>query len=76
VVVHDARLADPSYAFALSRLSQADSRLSPMGVFRDVERPSYDRLVNEQLDLAKLSGPGDAVALAELIRGSDPWTIN
>jgi len=76
VVVHDAQAADPSYAFALSRLSQADSRLSPMGVFRGVERPSYDRLVNEQLDLAKLSGPGDATALAELIRGSDPWTIN
>ncbi|HEU5270458.1 MAG TPA: 2-oxoacid:ferredoxin oxidoreductase subunit beta, partial [Jatrophihabitans sp.] len=76
VVVHDTHAVDPSYAFALSRLSQADSRLSPMGVFRDVERPSYDRLVNEQLDLAKLSGSGDAVALAELIRGSDPWTIN
>jgi 2-oxoglutarate ferredoxin oxidoreductase subunit beta len=75
VVVHDAHAPDPSLAFALSRLSQADSRLSPMGVFRDVERPSYDRLVNEQLDLAKLKGPGDAGALAELLRGSDPWTV-
>ena len=76
VVVHDAHAADPSYAFALSRLSQSDSRLSPMGVFRDIERPSYDRLVNEQLDLAKLKGPGDAAALGELLRGSDPWTVN
>jgi 2-oxoglutarate ferredoxin oxidoreductase subunit beta len=75
VVVHDAHAADPSFAFALSRLSQTDSRLSPMGVFRDVERPSYDRLVNEQLDLAKLKGPGDAGALTELLRGSDPWVI-
>ncbi len=76
VVVHDAHASDPSYAFALSRLSQVDSRLSPMGVFRDVQRPSYDRLVNEQLDLAKLKGPGDSAALEELLRGSDPWTIS
>jgi 2-oxoglutarate ferredoxin oxidoreductase subunit beta len=76
VVVHDAHAADPSYAFALSRLGQADSRLSPMGVFRDIERPSYDRLVNEQLDLAKLKGAGDAAALEELLRGSDPWVVN
>jgi 2-oxoglutarate/2-oxoacid ferredoxin oxidoreductase subunit beta len=76
VAVHDAHAADPSFAFALSRLSQADSRLAPMGVFRDVERASYDRLVNEQLDLAKLKGAGDAGALEELLRGSDPWTIN
>ena len=76
LVRHDAHASDPSYAFALSRLSQADSRLTPMGVFRDVARPSYDRLVNEQLDLAKLQGPGDANALTELLRGSDPWTVN
>jgi 2-oxoglutarate/2-oxoacid ferredoxin oxidoreductase subunit beta len=76
VVVHDAHAVDPSYAFALSRLSQSDSRFSPMGVFRDIERPSYDRLVNEQLDLAKLKGPGDTGALTELLRGSDPWTVS
>jgi 2-oxoglutarate ferredoxin oxidoreductase subunit beta len=76
VIVHDAHTADPSCAFALSRLSQLDSRLSPMGVFRDVARPSYDRLVNEQLDLAKLKGAGDAAALQELLRGSDPWTVD
>ena len=75
VVVHDAHAEDPSYAFALSRLSQTDSRLTPMGVFRSVERPSYDRLVNEQADLAKLKAPGDTGALGELLRGSDPWTI-
>src|SRR3954471_8975554 len=33
---------DPSYAFALSRLSSIDARYAPMGVFRDVQRPVYD----------------------------------
>jgi 2-oxoglutarate ferredoxin oxidoreductase subunit beta len=76
LVVHDAQSEDPSYAFALSRLSQIDSRLSPMGVFRNVSKPSYDRLVNDQLDLAKTQSPGDTGALTDLLRGSDPWTIN
>ncbi|HJQ02812.1 MAG TPA: 2-oxoacid:ferredoxin oxidoreductase subunit beta [Jatrophihabitans sp.] len=75
VVVHDAHAADPSYAFALSRLSQLDSRLSPMGVFRNVKRDSYDRLVNAQVDAVRAKAPGDDAALVELLRGSDPWTI-
>ena len=75
VVVHDAHAEDPSYAFALSRLSQLDSRYSPMGVFRDVARPSYDQLLNDQIDVAKAKAPGDADALTSLLRGSDTWTI-
>jgi 2-oxoglutarate ferredoxin oxidoreductase subunit beta len=75
VVVHNAHVEDPSYAFALSRLSQLDSRYSPMGVFRDVARPSYDQLLNDQLAVAKAKAPGDAAALTSLLRGSDTWTI-
>jgi 2-oxoglutarate ferredoxin oxidoreductase subunit beta len=80
VVVHDAHSQDPSYAFAISRLSQADSRLSPMGIFRDVQRPSYDRLLNDQLDTARAaaesSGQGtDQAALQSLLRGKDTWAV-
>src|SRR5580698_4123534 len=39
VVVHDAHARDSTYAFALSRLTSADSRYAPMGVFRSVQRP-------------------------------------
>ncbi len=76
VVVHDAHADDPSYAFAISRISQADTRLSPMGVFRDVTRPSYDEQVNDQVAAAKAQGPGDDQALMQLLRGNDPWTVN
>jgi 2-oxoglutarate ferredoxin oxidoreductase subunit beta len=72
VVVHDARAADPSYAFALSRLSGTDLRYTPMGVFRSVSRPTYDRLMSEQLDRARAGGEGD---LAGLLAGSDTWTM-
>jgi 2-oxoglutarate ferredoxin oxidoreductase subunit beta len=76
IVSHDAHDDDPSYAFALSRLSQRDTRLAPMGVFRDVTRPSYDRLLNDQLDTARAQASGDDTALQSLLRGKDTWTVN
>src|SRR5712692_3570884 len=64
LVTHDAHRADPSYAFALSRLDTADFRHTPVGVFRQVEQPSYDQLMAEQIDAARSrSGPGDLAAL-------------
>ena len=39
-VIHEPGAADPSQAFALSRLDTADATHVPMGIFRQVERPS------------------------------------
>ena len=72
VVVHDAHADDPSYAFALSRLSQTDLRYTPVGVFRSVERPTYDRLMADQLAQAR---GGDGADLRALLRGRDTWTV-
>ena len=52
IVVHDETVADPAYAFALSRLPQADLSHTPIGVFRNVSRPTYDGLVREQVTAA------------------------
>jgi 2-oxoglutarate ferredoxin oxidoreductase subunit beta len=75
VVVHDAHREDPSYAFALSRLSTLDSRYSPMGVFRSVEHPTYDERMAEQLAAATAKAPGDDDALEALLRGADTWSV-
>jgi 2-oxoglutarate ferredoxin oxidoreductase subunit beta len=75
VVVHDAHSADPAYAFALSRLSSPDVGYAPMGVFRSVERPSYDRLMADQLSHAAENTPHDDAALTQLLNGKDTWTI-
>jgi 2-oxoglutarate ferredoxin oxidoreductase subunit beta len=75
VVIHDAHAEDPAYAFALSRLSSIDSRYAPMGVFRDMHRPTYDELMSDQLERAK-SRPSDDDALSALLHGSDTWTIS
>ena len=72
VVVHDAHADDPSYAFALSRLSTQDLRYTPMGVFRSVRRPTYDAQLRAQLDTAAAAGKPD---LAGLLRGSDTWSV-
>jgi 2-oxoglutarate ferredoxin oxidoreductase subunit beta len=73
IVVHDATREDPSYAFALSRLSSQDLRYTPMGVFRSVQRPSYDRMMADQLATAAEQRPAD---LDALLAGSDTWTVS
>jgi 2-oxoglutarate ferredoxin oxidoreductase subunit beta len=74
LITHDAHRADPSYAFALSRLDTSDFRHTPVGVFRQVEQPSYDQLMAEQIEAARQrSGPGD---LAALLAGNDTWEVN
>ena len=75
VVVHDQHADDPAYAFALSRLQSIDSRYAPMGVFRAVERPTYDALMAGQLEQAKAQAPGDADALDKLLHGKDTWRV-
>ncbi|WP_375477284.1 2-oxoacid:ferredoxin oxidoreductase subunit beta [uncultured Jatrophihabitans sp.] len=75
VVVHDAHRTDPSYAFALSRIQNMDSRYAPMGVFRDVQRPVYDTLMNDQLDEAAAAKPAGDDALQTLLNGADTWTV-
>jgi 2-oxoglutarate ferredoxin oxidoreductase subunit beta len=74
LITHDAHRDDPAYAFALSRLDAADFRHTPIGVFRQVERPSYDALMARQItDARAKSGDGD---LGALLAGADTWEIN
>jgi 2-oxoglutarate/2-oxoacid ferredoxin oxidoreductase subunit beta len=73
LITHDATREDPSYAFALSRLDSGDFSHTPIGVFRSIDRPSYDSLMASQIEKAKeTSGEGD---LAALIAGNDTWEV-
>jgi 2-oxoglutarate ferredoxin oxidoreductase subunit beta len=72
-LVHDAHAADPAQAFALSRITQDTHGATPIGVFRDVDRPSYDELMAGQLESAtEKRGAGE---LAALIGSGDTWLI-
>mgnify|MGYP003608763893 CR=1 FL=1 len=74
VVVHDAHAPDPQLAFALSRLTDSSGlSLAPVGIFRNVETPSYDDLAREQLQpLPKKSAR--LANLQRLITGEETWT--
>jgi len=73
LIVHDETRADPSLAFALSRLAEHPETPTPVGVFRAVDRPSYADAMDAQLDSAvEKSGPGD---LAALLRSAPTWTV-
>jgi 2-oxoglutarate ferredoxin oxidoreductase subunit beta len=75
-VVHDATVDDPAYAFALSRLSGSDLNTTPIGVFRSVERPSYDEILQKQLVDAKAQATGTPEQmLGDLLNAGDTWTI-
>jgi len=75
LVVHDAHVSDPSYAFGLSRLTDAGVlHRAPIGIFRDVDAPAYDDLAREQVELAKADG-GDDDALQALVNGNDTWLV-
>ncbi|WP_327006494.1 2-oxoacid:ferredoxin oxidoreductase subunit beta [Dactylosporangium sp. NBC_01737] len=76
IVVHDQSVAEPAYAFALSRLPGLDLRNTPIGVFRSVERPAYDDLVRDQLTAAKAKAKGTPEEeLGALLNSGDTWTI-
>jgi 2-oxoglutarate ferredoxin oxidoreductase subunit beta len=70
---HDAHRQDPSLAFMLSRLSHGADGPTPIGVFRDVERPVYDELLAGQLERATAKqGEGD---LDKLLHSGDTWEL-
>jgi 2-oxoglutarate ferredoxin oxidoreductase subunit beta len=72
ILVHDINLEDPSVAFMLARMEQPDFP-QPVGIFRAVERPSYDEMMSEQIETAiAKSGPG---SLEKLIYSGDMWTV-
>ena len=72
VIIHDAYADDPTTAFALSRLTDSGVvRRAAIGIFRQVERPTYDDLSRQQIELA-----GEAPSLQSLIDGPDAWEVS
>jgi 2-oxoglutarate ferredoxin oxidoreductase subunit beta len=69
LIVHDPTRLDPGLAFSLARLADDPTVPTPIGIFRQVERPVYGRssLVREI--------PATDVELGDLLLGSDSWTV-
>jgi 2-oxoglutarate/2-oxoacid ferredoxin oxidoreductase subunit beta len=72
IAIHHERHESPAYAFALASLQRPDFPL-PIGVFRAVEKPTYDALLEQQVQSAVAKrGKGD---LATLLNSGDTWTV-
>ena len=66
------RHESPAYAFALASLQRPAFPL-PIGVFRAVEMPTYEALLEQQVaDAIERRGRGD---LAKLLNSGDTWTV-
>jgi 2-oxoglutarate/2-oxoacid ferredoxin oxidoreductase subunit beta len=70
VLVHDE--TNPAMAYFLSCLKHPEFP-TPTGVFRCVERPTYDELLHQQIDAAKATKP--AVSVQDVIESSHIWTV-
>jgi 2-oxoglutarate ferredoxin oxidoreductase subunit beta len=73
LLFHDEKAPEPSLAYLLSRMRHEDGFPEPIGVFRSVERPRYDVMINEQIERATSDrGKGD---LEKLFRSGDTWDV-
>jgi 2-oxoglutarate/2-oxoacid ferredoxin oxidoreductase subunit beta len=73
VLVHDAHDPKPSRAFALAHLAELPTGPTPIGVFRDVERPVYAEGLATRLE-ADHDAAGEE-ELDALLRAGDTWTV-
>ena len=73
ILVHDVKREDPTIAFMMANLSLKPGFPTPIGVFRDVKRPTAEDLTWDMIDAAK-SKKGD-VDVTKLLAGNDTWQI-
>src|SRR5580704_1430444 len=73
LLFHDEKLTEPTLAYLLS-LMRHPGFPEPIGVYRDVDRPRYEELLNAQIaEARKTRGEGD---LQKLFTTGDTWTVN
>jgi len=72
LLFHDEKAADPHLANLLARMRHPEFP-EPVGVFRAVERATYNDGINQQVvDAQQEQGEGD---LAKLFGSGDTWTV-
>jgi 2-oxoglutarate/2-oxoacid ferredoxin oxidoreductase subunit beta len=72
VLVHDAKREDPTIAFMLAGLTNRAGFPTPIGIFRDVRKPTGEEMTWQIIEDTKQKKASD---LQKLLRGGDSWTI-
>ena len=73
LLVHDEKAESGTLAYLLAHLMEPEFPV-PLGVFRAIERPTYEGLLTQQVKEA-VGKPG-AGNLDSLIRSGDTWTVD
>ena len=72
LIVHDEKNATPHYAYLLTQMTYPEMPV-PFGVFRAIEKPPYDQMMDDQIrEATKKKGKG---TLQDLIYGAETWTV-
>ena len=69
LLVHDPTRLDSGLAFSLAKLAEDPTGPTPIGIFRDVERPVYGRTGRVAPE------PASTEELGELLNSADTWTV-
>ncbi len=73
LIAHNEKAPDSYLAYMLARMEYPAYPV-PVGVFREVEKPTYEDLMTQQVESAiEKLGPGD---LEKLINSGDTWVID
>ena len=73
ILVHDEHCHHPNLAMILAAMTGEDDLPLPIGVFRDISRPTYSDSTNQQVEKAReLYGPGD---LDAVLNSGDTWEV-
>ena len=72
LLIHSEKIESPHYAYLLSQMMYPEMPV-PFGVFRAMEKPAYDEMLEGQVQSAiQARGEGD---LQKLIYGSATWNV-
>lgn len=71
LLIHNEKDENPHYSYLLTQMTYPSMPV-PFGVFRDIQRPTYDDLLNGQVEAAKKAKKAE---LKNLIYGRDTWTV-
>jgi 2-oxoglutarate ferredoxin oxidoreductase subunit beta len=71
ILVYDAHQESGAMAYLLSRFELPNFPV-PIGVFRSVERPTYERQMEAQMAVAKQKATGD---IEQLLRSGETWQV-
>lgn len=72
LIVHDEKSATPHYSYLLTQMAYPEMPV-PFGVFRAIEKPTYEQMMTDQIkEATKKKGKG---TLQDLIYGAETWTV-